>query len=320
VRRQPTRTVRLRRTALSFAVVAVVLALALIWVSSGGGSGQPANAGRSPSAVAATKATTSTSTTVTPTTAAPTTTTSIASPLGPSAQTYADSRQGTITAAALDLNTGQTWTLGGDTPQDEASIVKVNILETLLGDSGGQGLPTSEQSLAQTMIEESDNDSATDLWDDANGTSGLSSFDANAGLQSTTPSSCVECAGFPWPGWGLTTTTPQDQITLLRLLAQPNKILTTSEQQYMLNLMENVTSSEQWGVDGGVPSGVTVALKNGWLPLDSSDTDWQINSIGWINGDGRNYLLAVMTTGDPSEQYGIDTIDNLSSTVFGSLG
>ena len=83
--------------------------------------------------------------------------------------------------------------------------------------------------------------------------------------------------------------------------------------------MENVTASEAWGVSGGVPSGVTLALKNGWLPLNSTDTDWQINSIGWVSGDGRNYLVAVLTTGDPSEQYGIDTIDQLSSMVWAAL-
>ena len=84
--------------------------------------------------------------------------------------------------------------------------------------------------------------------------------------------------------------------------------------------MENVTTSEHGASAAGVPSGVTVALKNGWLPLNASDTDWQINSIGWVSGDGRNYLLAVLTTGNPSEQYGIDTIDELSGLVWASLG
>ena len=315
------RRARLRRTALTLVALAALLALTLVWVTHGGGSRQPAS-GRRPTALAATKVTTTTGA-LPPTSTSTSTTTNTAAgndPLGASAESYVGSREGTITAAAYDIDTGQTWTLGGDTPQDEASIVKVNILETLLADSGGQGLSVSEQPLAQTMIEESDNDAATNLWDDAGGTSGLGSFDATAGLTSTTPSACVECPGFPWPGWGLTTTTPVDQITLLRLLAQPNKLLTDPERQYALNLMENVTSSEQWGVDGGVPSDVTVALKNGWLPLNTADTDWQINSIGWVDGAGRDYLLAVLVTGNPSEQYGIDTVDALSGMVFSALG
>ena len=199
-------------------------------------------------------------------------------------------------------------------------MVKVAILEALLAHSGAQGLSPSQQSVAQPMIELSDNDAATALWDQDGGASGIGSFDTSASLTETTPSACVQCPGFPWPGWGLTTTTPADQITLLKLLVQQNSLLTSNERQYALNLMENVTSSEDWGVSGGVPSGVTLALKNGWLPLNTADTDWQVNSVGWISGAGRNYLLAVLTTGDPTEQYGIDTIDDLSSIVWGDLG
>jgi hypothetical protein len=81
--------------------------------------------------------------------------------------------------------------------------------------------------------------------------------------------------------------------------------------------MENVESGQNWGVTGGVPPGVTVALKNGWLPLSAND--WQVNSIGYISGDGRNYVLAVLTDDDPSEAYGISTIEELSGLVFSQL-
>jgi hypothetical protein len=61
-----------------------------------------------------------------------------------------------------------------------------------------------------------------------------------------------------------------------------------------------------------------VALKNGWLPL--GPTNWQVNSIGWILGDGRNYVLAILTTGSPTEAYGIATIEAIASTTFADLG
>jgi hypothetical protein len=83
--------------------------------------------------------------------------------------------------------------------------------------------------------------------------------------------------------------------------------------------MENITSSESWGINGGVPSGVTVALKNGWLPL-TGETNWQVNSVGWIDGDGRDYILAVLTMGNPTEQYGIETINNISTLLWNQLG
>jgi beta-lactamase class A len=70
------------------------------------------------------------------------------------------------------------------------------------------------------------------------------------------------------------------------------------------------------GVSGGVPAQVTAALKNGWLPLKGTDSDWQINSIGLVSGGGRTYLMAVLTTGNPTQQYGIDTIDQLAAKAW----
>jgi hypothetical protein len=51
--------------------------------------------------------------------------------------------------------------------------------------------------------------------------------------------------------------------------------------------------------------GVTVALKNGWkyVPACTAQDEscpWQVNSIGWVSGQGRDYVLAVLTTDDPA--------------------
>jgi hypothetical protein len=129
----------------------------------------------------------------------------------------------------------------------------------------------------------------------------------------------VTCAGFPWPGWGLTSTVPDDQLALLKQLVVPgsSSLLGPAERAYALSLLENVTPGQAWGASGGVPAGVSVALKNGWLPLN--DTDWQINSVGWVSGDGRDYLIAMLSTGSPTEQYGIDTVSGLSSRVWAAL-
>ena len=240
-------------------------------------------------------------------------------PFGSAAASYLSGRSGTALAAVYDLRTGRTWHVGRGQPQAEASIVKLDVLETLLAEHGqgdGTGLSASERTLAEEMIEDSDNDAATSLWYQVGGAARIRSFNARAGLSHTLPSSCVVCPGFAWPGWGLTTTTPDDQIALLRQLVTPSSLLTKAAREYALSLMEDVTPSQRWGVSGGVPAQVTVALKNGWLPLRGAGRDWQVNSIGWISGGGRNYLMAVLTTGNPSAQYGIDTINQLAATVW----
>jgi hypothetical protein len=244
-------------------------------------------------------------------------------PFGPAAASYLSGRAGTVLAAVYDLRTGRTWHLGQGPPQAEASVVKLDVLETLLAErarGGGTGLSASDRTLAAQMIEDSDNDAATSLWYAVGGAARIRSFNASAGLTHTAPSSCVICPGFAWPGWGLTTTTPDDQIALLRQLVTAGSVLPQAAREYALSLMEDVTPSQRWGVSGGVPAQVTVALKNGWLPLHGTGSDWQINSVGWIAGGGRNYLMAVLSAGNPSEQYGIDTIDALAAMAWQRMG
>ena len=317
---------------LAAAGVALLIAAGIVAAFKFGGSGGqtpgPGVAATGPGAAATGTGSSSAPPAATAATAAPTPSprasgpaASHSDPLGSAAAGYVSTRAGVVVAAVYDLRTGQTWQLGRGQPQDEASVVKLDVLETLLAERGRTGteLSASDRSLAEAMIEDSDNDAATSLWDEVGAASGIRSFNTSAGLADTVPSSCVSCPGFPWPGWGLSTTVPGDQLTLLRRLVEPNSLLSSSERTYALSLMENVAPDQRWGVSGGVPAQATVALKNGWLPLNSANTDWQINSEGWISGGGRDYLIAVLSTGNPSEQYGIDTIDQLAAMVWNAM-
>ena len=152
-------------------------------------------------------------------------------PLGTTAASYVASRSGTVGAAVYDVAAGQTWTLGPQHPQAEASIVKLDILETLYAQQGnGPALAGTDQSLAQQMMEDSDNAAATSLWNAVGGPGRIQSFntvacDAHAALV------LRDLPGFAWPGWGLTTTTPADQIALLRELIEPSTLLTDAQRQ-----------------------------------------------------------------------------------------
>ena len=61
---------------------------------------------------------------------------------------------------------------------------------------------------------------------------------------------------------------------------------------------------------------MTIALKNGWLP---NGAGWEINSIGHVVGQGHDYVIAVMTSDDPSMGYGISTVEGVSSLVWPGL-
>jgi hypothetical protein len=93
-------------------------------------------------------------------------------------------------------------------------------------------------------------------------------------------------------------------------------VLTPASQAYELGLMEHVDAEQTWGISAGVTAGSTVALKNGWLPLDAGG--WQVNSIGYVAGAGRNYVIAVLTD-DDTEANGIDFIQGLSGLIWQAL-
>jgi hypothetical protein len=236
---------------------------------------------------------------------------------------YLASRPGQVTAALYDARTGQTWVYHPQVQEVTASIVKVEIMGTALQEAHatGDALPVSEQQLMIPMIEASDNTAASDLWARVGGPAAIKRFDVSAGLYSTTPSTEQFIPGTTLPGWGLTTTTAADQVALVKRFAYRNKVLTTADRQYGLNLMEHVEPGQNWGVSSGVGPGTVVALKNGWLPRSPDlASDWQVNSIGWVFGHGRNYVLAVLTSGSQTEAEGIATIGIISSEIYAELG
>ena len=219
-----------------------------------------------------------------------------------------NARSGVISASVLDLTNGATYQYRPGETGITASIVKAEILGTLLTQvqADHRTLTDSEDATATQMIDESDNDSATDLWNEVGGAPAVQAFDNSVGMTSTTANIA----------WGFTTTTAADQVKLLDHLVQSSSVLSDTARAYELGLMEDVTPDQAWGVSAGTAPGTTVALKNGWLP---NGDGWTINSIGWISGLGRNYLIAVTTSDDPSMGYGIDSISEVATAVWNAL-
>jgi beta-lactamase class A len=220
---------------------------------------------------------------------------------------YADSRQGSVSVAVYDT-VARHWVRVH--PRDRmvtASIVKVDILQTLLHRHRGH-LSTTQRDVATRMIEQSDNNAASELWNQVDGSSGVSRYNAQLGLQETHPHSGGE--------WGLTSTSAADQVRLIRALVGRPSTLSKASQRFVRFLMRHVTSAQDWGVSAGPTATANVGLKNGWLPVATDDSRWAVNSIGWVHGSGRRYQIAVLTSHQPSEAYGIATIEALSRLVW----
>lgn len=226
-------------------------------------------------------------------------------------QRYLATRHGSVAVAVYDRVAHTTMILHPGLRGWTASIVKVDILETLLHRTRGH-LTSQQRSLARGMIEDSDNGDAQTLWDEDGGAHGLDAYDRRIGLTGTRPNQ----AGH----WGLTTTTAQDQVTLVETLLHRSSALTSASRRYARRLMTHVTTSQRWGISGGVPPhGTRIGLKDGWLPVSEDHGRWAVNSIGFVSGHHSSYVVAVITEHDPDEEYGIDTIEHISRLVWGDV-
>lgn len=217
---------------------------------------------------------------------------------------------GNVAVAVDDLTTGAEAAYNGSQEFITASIVKVDILSTLLYQSqqAGEAISDDEQQLAATMIENSDNDAATDLYWDVNGSVGIDSANRIFGLRETTTGT----GGY----WGLTTTTVDDQIRLLRQVFTGSSVLSPASRSYIRDLMRNVESEQQWGVSAAADAGTSYMLKNGWLP----DPDlWEINSIGEVVHHGQRMLIAVLSADNATEDSGISIVQTVAAKAAGAI-
>jgi beta-lactamase class A len=216
---------------------------------------------------------------------------------------------GHIAVRVEDVKTGVECRWYEGSRSHSASVVKATILAALLywRQNTHTSLTSTEKYEATLMIEQSDNNAATYLWNDV-GHARLQQF-VNAATMTETQLS-------PYGTWGLSNITARDELQLMRLLTEHNTVLSDSSRGYELYLMNHVVSWERWGVPTGAPSGLTVYVKNGWL---NDPSLWVINTIGAIAGHGRDYKMAILTYDNPSgsygEQYGITTVDEIASVA-----
>jgi beta-lactamase class A len=219
---------------------------------------------------------------------------------------------GQVAVTVDDLTTGTEAAYGGTQEFVTASIVKADILATLLyqAQRSGQPLSSQDQALATTMIENSDNDAASDLYDDVGGAGGVDRANQVFGLTGTTAGTS--------PTWGLTSTTTDDQVQLLRLMFTQPSVLTDQSQDYIQGLMSHVETDQQWGVPAAADDGSPFLVKNGWLP-DPTTGLWEINSIGQVFHDGQRMLIAVLSEGNDTEDSGISLVESVAQTAAGAM-
>ncbi|WP_021593971.1 serine hydrolase [Actinomadura welshii] len=225
---------------------------------------------------------------------------------------YFEKRPGEAGIMATDLKTGLAF---GENEQERfvsASVMKVDILASLLlqRQRDQRRLSDGQRDLAERMIRESDNSAADALYSAAGGGAGVRKANAAFGLKQTKP----------FPGsWGSSWTSPADQVRLLRHLASDRSALKAPGRRYILGLMGSVMEEQAWGISAAARPGEKVALKNGWTPVYRQGHGWAVNSVGRITGADHDFLIAVCSGGNPTMGSGVATVEHVADMVADTM-
>ena len=230
--------------------------------------------------------------------------------LSPDLAQYLIDQDHDVAAVAYDVTRGRYYTYNMDGRSITGSSMKVAIMLTFLNltESQGREPNDTETALLTTMIENSDNDSASTLYYDIiGGVGGVSRYLNKIGITGLNPDPNA---------WGDSMISPLVMTHLLTLLYE-GKVLTQQDRQLALNLMEHIELDQRFGVGDTAPDDATVAMKNGWLPDD--DGLWAVNSSGIVTLGKETYIISVYTIENNSFGDGIDLLNHICGAVASAL-
>jgi hypothetical protein len=209
-----------------------------------------------------------------------------------------------FSVAVQDLKTGETYAYRGDEHYDTASIVKAQVLACmLLKDQDADREPSaSEMTLAKPMIQLSDNNATTALFQRIGGKTAVTKCNKRLGLTDTVVNS----------SWGLTRTTVQGQLTLLAKFVDADGPLDAASRKTAFKLMNTVNEAQDWGVPAAAKAGETFTVKNGWDTRSADGGLWAINTIGRITGDDVDVSVAVLSHNNPSMESGTALVEKVA--------
>ncbi len=184
-----------------------------------------------------------------------------------------------------------------------ASVVKAMLLVAYLRrlDAMGQhNVDSFSNSFLYPMINVSDNSAATQTWSIV-GDSGLYSVAHAAGM---TDFSIVGI-------WANAQISAADQA---EFFFEMDSLIPREFVGYARYLLSTIAGYESWGIPAVARGrGYTVFFKGGWRGTGLGQL---VHQVARLEGHRRTFSIAVMTDGDPSMGYGIDTIQGVTAKLL----
>ena len=218
------------------------------------------------------------------------------------ARRYAESRVGDVGFAVFDLR-GRLHQWGGGGRYPMASTFKVMLMVAYLRSAGvdDRGLRESDKDLLRPMIRKSDNEAATRVRDIL-GRRPIERLADRVGMKH-----------FVWDDiWGYCQTSARDQALFLRTL---RRYVPARHWDFARRQLAHIVPSQRWGFGRAKPDGWKLYFKGGW----GSGTGLVDHQVALLTREGRRLGVAVMTEGNPSHEYGKETLEEVAARLLRGL-
>jgi hypothetical protein len=184
-----------------------------------------------------------------------------------------------------------------------ASVVKAMLLVAYLRRLHSMGQHTVDSysnSFLYPMIHISDNTAATQTWSIV-GDSGLYSVAGLAGMTDFSVNGL----------WGTALISPADQAHFFFIM---DSLIPHEFVGYARYLLSTIVGWQSWGIAAVARGlGYTAFFKDGSEPTGLGEL---VHQVDRLEGHGRKLAIAVMTDGNPSMQYGIDTLQGTAAALL----
>ncbi|HEX3910051.1 MAG TPA: serine hydrolase [Solirubrobacteraceae bacterium] len=183
-----------------------------------------------------------------------------------------------------------------------ASTVKSMLLVAYLRKLGSEHRPLDSDSrgLLYPMIHSSDNDAASAVLARV-GERALNAVARDAQMRDYEPSGAT---------WGFTEVSAAD---LARFFYGQDRMIPPRFRDYARRLLSTIEAGESWGIPAVARPEFRVFFKGGWLP----EVEGLVNQAARLERPGIKFSLAVMSTHDPSMEYGERTIEGVTARLLG---
>ena len=182
-----------------------------------------------------------------------------------------------------------------------ASVVKAMLLVGRLRQLGNRLPSASDRAVLEPMIEVSDNDAA----DTAYGWVG------DAGLLDVARHVRMRDLVVPGGHWGNLQFSAADQA---RLFVKIDRLVPRRSRAYALHLLSSIAAYQRWGFS-------RFSLRHGWHTFFKGG--WRTTGLGSLVHEaalferrGRRFSLVVLTDGNPSHEYGTETLRGVARRIF----